>query len=98
MRTKLRNIFRYRHKLASIGLFFRTETRANPAVFPGKPINISYLDDAQFFLPLSCDWHCLFRRQALPGHHFRSQVQLGNELDLQYEQPRPLLEDVFEGL
>ena len=79
MRTKLRNFFRYRHNLAPIGLFFRPEARANLAVLPGKPMNISYLDDAQFLLTLSSTWHCLFRRQTQPGHHFRSQVQLGNE-------------------
>ena len=42
-------------------------------------MNISYLDDAPFFSTLSSTWHCLFRRQAQPGHHFHSQIQLGNE-------------------
>ena len=76
MRNKLRNFFRCRHKLAPIGRFFRPKARANLAVLPGKPMNISYLDDAQFFSTLSSTWDCLFRRQARPGHHFRSQMCL----------------------
>lgn len=79
MRTKLRNFVRYRHKLAPIGLFFRPETRANLAVLPGKPMNMSHLDDVQFLFSLSCTWDCLFRRQTQPGNHFCSQVQFGNE-------------------
>jgi hypothetical protein len=40
---------------------------------------MSYLDDAEFSLSLSWTWRYLFRRQAQPGNHFRSQIQFGNE-------------------
>ena len=79
MRTQLRNFFRYRHNLAPIGLFLVPEARANLAVLPGKPMNIRYLYDAKFLLSLTSTWDCLFRRQAQPGNHFLSQLQLGNE-------------------
>jgi hypothetical protein len=65
--------------MASNGRFFRPEVPANLGGSSVKPMNISNLDDIQFFFPLSCTWHSLFRRQAQPGNHFRSQVQPGNE-------------------
>ena len=66
-------------QFAQTGRFFRPQARANLAVLPGKPMNISYLAHAQLLLTLSSTWHCLFRRQTQPGHHCRSPVQLGSE-------------------
>ena len=42
-------------------------------------MNISYLAHAPLLWTLSSTWHCLFRRQTQPGHHFRSQVHFGSE-------------------
>ena len=77
MRTQLRNFFRYRHNLAPIGLFLVPEARANLAVLPGKPMNIRYLDDAQFLLSLTSTWDCLFRRQTQPGNISIPKFNLG---------------------
>ena len=66
-------------QFAQTGRFFRPKARANLAVLSGNHMNISYLADVQFLLTLSSTWHCLFRRQAQPGHHFRSPVQFEND-------------------
>ncbi len=56
---------------------FSARSPREPGRLTYKPKEIRYLDVAPPFTPLSCAWHCLFRRQAQPGHHFRSPVQLG---------------------
>ncbi|MFI5330929.1 MAG: hypothetical protein ACHQ2F_07825 [Desulfobaccales bacterium] len=76
---QIAEFFQVPAQFALTGRFFRPKARANLAVLSGKPMNISYLDDVQFLLTLSLTWDCLFRRRTQPGHHFRSQFQLGNE-------------------
>ena len=61
------------------GRFFRPQARANLAVLPGKPMNISYLAHAQFLLTLSSTWHCLFRRQTQPGNISVPKFNLGTQ-------------------
>jgi hypothetical protein len=51
MRTKLRKFIRSRHRLAPNGRFFMPEVPANRGDSLYNSNYISYLDDAQFFLP-----------------------------------------------